>query len=409
MMHTAKTHWASLITLIVLGTSLLFSLMTAVVIGLASFIDLIRATGDPAAEMISAAAFGFVSLVICLCIWFILQKTRGLEATDLPFEFPFPNWLKAALPILVVFSILIGGLGTLAESSLLNWFLLPALTVTVIASTLWLLFGIASNRIGLGPRWRFFAIFGLSMTVAPVVMIFIEIAVLLAIIVAGSVYLTIAHPETISELERLTSALQYVSSEEDLIAMLAPYLSNPALIAAGFGYLALLIPLIEEIFKPLAVWLFARRIESPGQGFALGALCGAAFALFESLNASADSSTSWALIVTARIGTSALHMATTGLVGWGIAAAFKERRILRLMAAYVSAVLIHGVWNASAAGVGLTALGESIGKPEWLYNAAPALLCGLSTMGAGVAAIIIRANRALRSDIKDEVKVESPA
>jgi RsiW-degrading membrane proteinase PrsW (M82 family) len=184
-------------------------------------------------------------------------------------------------------------------------------------------------------------------------------------------------------------------SQEAMLAMLAPYLRNPVLIATGIGYIAIIVPLIEEMLKPLAVWLFARKIESPAQGFALGVLSGAAFALFESLNASADGSMTWAVIVTARTGTSLLHMMTSGLVGWGIASAFGERCIGRFFAAYALAVLIHGIWNAAAAGTGIAAIGEMIGRPEWVYTVAPALVCGLITLAIGVVTILVLANRKL--------------
>jgi len=161
-----------------------------------------------------------------------------------------------------------------------------------------------------------------------------------------------------------------------------------------------IVPLIEELFKPLGVWLFGFQIETPTQGFVLGLLSGAAFALFESLNASADGSMSWGAIVTARAGTSLLHMTASGIVGWGIVSAFKEKRYGRLVGAYFAAVLIHGIWNASAAGTGISALGETIGKPEWL-TFAPALVCGLLVLAIGMFAVLIASNRKLR-----ETKVE---
>ena len=144
----------------------------------------------------------------------------------------------------------------------------------------------------------------------------------------------------------------------------------------------------------------------------MGLLSGAAFALIESLNASANGTISWPVIVSVRAGTSILHMTASGLMGWGIVSAFKEKRIGRLFAAYFSAVLIHGIWNAAAAGAGLSAIGESIGRPEWLFNFAPALICGLLVMGVGMFAVLLASNRKLRNDSKlliinaTDVKVE---
>lgn len=399
-MQTKQTHWASLLTLILIGTSVFFLLILVAALGVVSLMDLFTAKGEAASEMISAVAFGFILLLLLLCGWFILQKTRGLEQADLPFKFPFAPWMRGVLPAIVIFSIALGGLATLAELQWLNWIVLPALTILVIVPPIWLLFGIASNGLDLGPRWRFFSIFSLGLTIGPLVMIVIELVVLFTIIISGAIYVATTQPALMSELEMLTNMMTQGASEEALLAMLTPYLTNTTLIAIGIGYIALLVPLIEELLKPLAVWLFARQIESPAQGFALGVLSGAAFALVESLNAGADGSTSWAIVVSVRTGTSVLHMMTSGLVGWGIASAFKEKRVGRLIAAYISAVLIHGIWNAAAAGTGLTALGESLGKPEWLFNFAPALVCGLLVLGIGVTAMLVASNRKLRKQLE---------
>lgn len=411
-MQTKQTHWSSLLTLLVIGISLAFLILLVAVMGIASLMDLFSEFGDPASSMIGAFAFGFITLLLILCGWFVLQKTRGLEQADLPFKLPFALWHWAVILPLAGFGILFGGLITLAEFPWLNWLILPTLTILVIVPPIWLLFGTASNGIELGPRWRFFSILSLSMTVAPVIMIVLEIAILVAIIIAGVVYIAMTQPDLVYELESMALFANENMSEEALLAWLAPYITNPYLIGTGIGYIAVIVPLIEELLKPLAIWLFARKIESPAQGFALGILSGAGFALVESLNASADGSTSWAVIVAARTGTSMLHMLTSGLVGWGIVSAFKERRIGRFFAAYFSAFLIHGIWNASAVGAGISAIGEAVGKPEWLFNYAPALLCGLMVLGIGVVTLLFASNRKLRKQTELAVskeKVESPA
>jgi hypothetical protein len=262
------------------------------------------------------------------------------------------------------------------------------------------LFGYGSRGLEAGPRWRVFAVFGLGMTVGPVIMIALELAALIGIISVGAALVAILEPATFQDLIRLSKIVQTETNQEVLLSVLAPYISNPFAIATGIGYIALIVPLIEELLKPLAVWLFATKIESPSRGFVMGLLSGAAFALIESLNASADGTMSWPVIVSVRAGTSILHMTASGLMGWGIVSAFKEKRFGRLFAAYFSAVLIHGMWNAAAAGAGLSAIGESIGRPEWLFNFAPALICGLLIMGIGMLAVLLASNRKLRNDTR---------
>ena len=396
-MQTNKTHWPSILILIVFALSAGAVLLLSFGLGINSLIDLFSKKGDPAGEMISAFAFGFEMVVLFICSWFVLQKVMGREQADLSFKFPFAGWQIFAIFVMVVFSVILGGLVAYTEIKWLTWIILPVLTMFVIVPPIWLLFGIGTNGIELGSRWRLFSILGLSMTVGPVIMIVLELVLLVFIIIVGFLVVAIQNPILFRELVRIGQILKNETNQDVVLKMLAPYISNPIVIASGLGYIAVLVPMIEELFKPLAVWIFARKLESPAQGFAMGLLCGAAFALIESLNASGDGSMSWPVIVSIRAGTSLLHMTASGLVGWGIVSAFREKRILRFFAAYFTAVSIHGIWNACAIGVGLSAIGESIGRPGWLFNYIPAMLGGMAILGVGMFVVLAASNRKLRN------------
>lgn len=411
-MQTKKTHWASIFILFVFGISILFLFLIVALLGVSSLVDLFKKSGDPVVEMIGAAAFGFEIVLLLLCGWFVLQKAMNRDIADTPFIPPFADWHLIPVIGLALVGVTVGGLAAYSEIKWLGWLIMPFATILVIVPPIGLLFGYGSRGLETGPRWRVFAVLGLGMTVGPVIMVVLEMVTLLGIIVSGAVLIAILEPATFQDMIQLSQIIQTETSEDVLLNLLAPYISNPFAIAVGIGYIALIVPLIEELLKPLAVWLFASKIESPSQGFVLGLLSGAAFALIESLNASADGTTSWPIIVSVRAGTSILHITASGLMGWGIVSAFKEKRYGRFFAAYFSAVMIHGIWNASAVGTGLSALGESIGRPEWLLNFAPALVCGLLVMGVGMFAVLLASNRKLRNiskpitleenDIKEE-------
>jgi hypothetical protein len=104
------------------------------------------------------------------------------------------------------------------------------------------------------------------------------------------------------------------------------------------------VPLIEEVFKPVGVWLLIGRRWRPAAGFAAGALSGAGYALFESL-ALSSRGIEWATLATARMGTGVIHIFTAALTGWGLVMAWERRRFVTLGLAYLAAVLIHGLWN----------------------------------------------------------------
>ncbi|NOT05753.1 MAG: PrsW family intramembrane metalloprotease [Anaerolineales bacterium] len=398
-MQTKKTHWPSLLILIVLGIGAAFVLLVSFGLGINSIIGLFTDEGDSAGGMISSIAFGFEVIILILCFWFVLQKTMGREQADHSFKFPFASWQIIAIIGVVIFAAAIGGVTAYTEIAWLNWIFLPALTLLVIVPPIWMLFGIGTNGIDLGPRWRFFSVLGLGMTVGPLIMIIFEIILLVFIIIAGFIYLAVQKPDLFQELINLTQELQNETDQDFILNSVAPYIANSAVVATLLGYIAVLVPMIEELLKPLAVWIFAKKIESPAQGFAMGMLSGAAFALLESLNASGDGSASWPVIVSIRAGTSLLHMTASGLVGWGIVSAFREKKAVRFFAAYFSAVAIHGIWNACAVGAGISTIGELIGKPEWLFNIIPAALCGMTVLGIGMFAVLIASNRKLGNAI----------
>ena len=397
MMQTKKTHWPSLLILIVLGLGVTFILILTLGLGVSSIIGLFTKNGDPAGQMISSFTFGFEMVILLVCSWFVLQKTLGREQADAPYKFPFADWQIVAVIGVVTMSAVLGGLIAYAEIAWLAWIMLPVLTVLVIVPPIWMLFGIGTRGIELGPRWRFFGTLGLGMTIGPLMMIVLEMILLLGILVAGAGIVYVQKPALFQEILDLGKILKLETNEETILKLLAPYISNRLVIATVVGYIALAVPLMEELFKPLAVWIFAKKIESPAQGFALGMLSGAAFALIESLNASGDGTASWFAIVSIRAGTSLLHMTASGLVGWGIVSAFHEKRPSKFFAAYFAAVAIHGIWNACAVGVGVSMVGEYIGKPEWLFSIIPAMLCGMSVLGIGMFAVLIAANRKLRN------------
>jgi hypothetical protein len=394
-MQPQKTHWFSILILTVLGISASLVFLISFGLGINSMYELLTNGGDPAGGMISSFAFGLEFILLLLCSWFVLQKVMGRERAEISFNFPFAVWQIAAVIGVVVFSAVIGGITASAGIAWVNWIILPTLTILVIVPPIWMFIGLGARGIDLGPRWRVFSVLGLGMTVGPLIMIVLEMIVLLGVILIGMILVAVQKPDLFQEIVELSQSIQLESDPELIISILAPYITTPAVIAAALGYIALLVPMIEELLKPLAVWIFAGKIESPAQGFVMGMISGAAFALIESLNASGDSSASWPIIVSVRAGTSLLHITASGLVGWGIVSAFRENKIARFFAAYFSAVAIHGIWNACAIGAGISIIGELIGKTEWIFNIIPAAIGGMTILGFGIFAVLIASNRKL--------------
>jgi len=103
---------------------------------------------------------------------------------------------------------------------------------------------------------------------------------------------------------------------------------------------------VEEFFKPLALWFFIKRGWSEAEGFSAGLVCGAAFALVESISAVVSlPQENWTALLIARIGTGLLHTLTAGLTGWALVSAWKTGNYKRLAVTYLVSMSMHGVWN----------------------------------------------------------------
>jgi hypothetical protein len=396
-MQTNKTHLPSLLILMTLGLSVALLLALATIMGIASLLDLINDRANPATEMINAVVFGFEALLVAACAWFVLQKMLKRDQADPPIHFPFSGAYVFAVFAVVIPALIVGGLVASREIPFLSWVVLPLLTVIVIALPVWLLLGIGGRGVELGARWRFFGVLGLGLTLSPFVMIVLELIVLVIVLIVALAFVAV-QPGSVNELLNLSALVQAQTNEDMILQLLAPYLVKPGVVVTMLVYVAVFVPLIEEACKPLAVWLFAKSVETPAQGYVLGLLSGAAFGLIESLNAGADGSASWALVVSVRAGTTLLHIAASGLVGWGVVSMFQQKKILRFIAAYLSAAAIHGLWNACALVAGLSSIGYVTGGASAsIFAAVPAALGGMFTLGIGMFILLVTSNRKLRS------------
>ncbi len=394
-MQTSRTHWPSIIVLTAFALGVLVFLASTLITGITSIVWLLDGSADPSGSMIKSFASGFEMILLAICAWFLLQRTMRIDQADLSFRFPYSGWQALAIPAIFLFCISLGALVAISEIRWLGWLILPSFTLLTVVLPIFLFLGIGTKDIAFGSRWKAWSTLGMGMTIGPLLMIALEILVLFVFAVIGVIALA-EQPEAVHELVRIGKLLMQEVSEQTAIQLLAPYIVKPVTIATIFLYLSLSVPLIEELFKPLAVWLFAKNIKSPANGFALGMLSGGAFALVESLNVSSNGSTGWFVVVAVRAGTSLLHMTTSGLMGFAIVELFQSKKFRRFIATYLAAVILHGLWNACAIGAGLASIGEIVGRPEWIWDL-PAALGGIAVLTLGIFVVLLAANRKVRT------------
>ncbi len=176
-----------------------------------------------------------------------------------------------------------------------------------------------------------------------------------------------------------------------------PVMQKPEVIFAVVAGVAVIIPLVEELLKPLGLWFLVKKEPSPAQGFAAGLICGASFALLESaFSLSAAPIDGWMMTAAGRVGTGLLHIVTAGLNGWALASSWKDGKAMRIGLVYILTFVIHGTWNFFALILGISQVEDelSISIAPLLAHSAAWVLAGLAVL---LLAALIHMNRRLRA------------
>lgn len=386
-----RFDWRSLGQLIVSVLGILFGLGAAAALALTGLLPLVNGSameGAQAVGVMTLAWGGLLTAALCVpSAMLAIRRLMGLAPLmrDGKRTLVFASLLLLVWPLALL-------LAKSAAGSSLAWLLLPPLLVIVVSiPALWL---ITAARSGLPAEsaQRGWGVASFGLVVSPALIILLQFMLLVAAMIAAGVWLA-GQPDLLAELRSITLSFGMETDPNRVLELLRPYLEQPGVLAAGLLFVAVLVPLIEELLKPLGVWFLAGRWLTPASGFQAGVVSGGMFALLESLgylaSAPAEGFIGFAL---ARSGTMLLHITTAGLVGWGVGSALGEKRYLRLALTYLGAVILHGVWNT--VGI-LPALAEipNLASLQSVAAAAPYALGGLCVL---LAAILVVLNRSLR-------------
>jgi len=161
---------------------------------------------------------------------------------------------------------------------------------------------------------------------------------------------------------------------------------SPGVALLAVAVVSIPVPLIEEAFKTLGIGILGRWYRpGPAYGFLWGVASGAGFALVENLlNGAVSSGSGWGQVVLARSIATVMHCFAGGIVGWGWAQLWTERRPLILLGCYLAAVGIHGLWNGVVAVVALLSVAAEVyqGDVTWVRYAPVAIALLVGVLGA---------------------------
>jgi len=225
-------------------------------------------------------------------------------------------------------------------------------------------------------------------------MLCLELAAFAVLFIILLIYIS-SQPGLVQELSLLIQP--YAPPPIDAVSrVMQPYLLRPVFIFGVFAFVAGLVPLIEEIFKPVGVWLLVGFDLSPAEGFTAGLISGTGYALFENFLVSGVGG-DWAVTMSIRVGTSLLHVTTAGLMGWALAVAWRKKRYWILVLGYLLAVLLHAAWNTVAMLTAVPSLPLLTGYPETVLRPVGVVAYVLlGFLAVSLFVILIGSNRFLR-------------
>ena len=355
MTDSPEKRWQTILALILSALGILYFLLQAFGIGIYWLVSLFDSqTGT--VENISNNLLVWESLLSALLLtpilWLSINQLRGKPAPS--FLDGHKPWIKIMILVSVLVWPAVIALGWLiaGHPGVAVYILGPVNILVAVIPVVWAYF-LAQRKLAAGPIARKWRIFGFSLTVTPVLTIIAEIFVLIAagilvlvlVVIIASIFPTFG--QTLSEFSDQLSNLRTLGITDEMVN---EWITHPLVI---FGVLAVtsgIIPLIEEILKPIALWSLAGKNLTDQEGFVAGLLSGAGFALMENLLYFTNVITSqdWLTMAIGRAGTGVLHMFGSGLVGWGLARAWRKGKWPFLALMLVLAVITHGIWNALA-------------------------------------------------------------
>jgi RsiW-degrading membrane proteinase PrsW (M82 family) len=161
---------------------------------------------------------------------------------------------------------------------------------------------------------------------------------------------------------------------------------NPAVLALLFAGAVIGAPVVEEALKAVGLRGLRRWIQRPADGWLLGFAAGLGFGLLEGAF-NLDTTDNWFMGGWLRLAALLLHGLATSLTGLGYARYLQTRQRGELWRGYWHAVLMHGLWNASALAIAF--LGVSVGLSVFTLNVLLICFVGVLIVGAVVLMVLM--------------------
>ena len=347
----AALRWSPLIQLILSILASILLLGVALIIFIVSITQNFSSGAtqtDLTQSFMIVASLVFAGVLVLPSAWYAWKDLASRTTQPKPLPEPRNYTLLLTLFMLAVVGAALFLGNMVAQNERVSWLLLPPLNIIATGlPALWVIYIGSRGLISGAPR-RQWGAFASGLVLGPIIILVLELLLLVGMGVLALLWIMV-NPNLSSQLNGIAFRLQHAApNTEAVLRILLPFLVNPGIIFLIFAFISVLVPMLEEIFKPIGVWFMAGQKLTSAQGFGFGVLSGAGFGLFENLGNTSNGGADWALLASSRVSTLLLHSFTAGLMGWALVSAWSQRRYLRLLLTYALAVFIHGLWNGMA-------------------------------------------------------------
>lgn len=350
-MEQHEADWRTIVLSIGAAGGAVIAFGTAVVMLLSAGLDLVR----PQESLTGRTAFDFVVLAgapLAIGAAFLpslYYSIRRLSGHLVGAANPKVLTLPQGILLILVWAGAAAGAGLLVEKPIVRW-ITPLLFVLAILIPVYFFARLATGGLRLGSRQRLWGVLTAGIGLGIVPAIFLEILLAMIALVVAIIYLSI-NPGLLETFQKLATQLRDASNLDQVLRAAGPFLTGPTTLLLGLVFFSGFSPLIEETAKSIATWTVFDRLTSPEQGFAIGAISGAAFGLVESLLVSATPDQNWTTTLLVRGASTMMHIMSASLTGWGIGQFRMTRRPLPMLGMYAAAMGLHGLWNASVVAI----------------------------------------------------------
>jgi RsiW-degrading membrane proteinase PrsW (M82 family) len=392
----SNISWPSLLQAIFSGGAVLLSLGLVALIVFGLFTEALNPSGDPymVSTLLSLMLAGlFVGGLFAGSLFFSLMRLSG-RAVELGGwwvnlrKIFHPRWMLAGYPVVVL-------LGYLANrSSFARNTAMPVLNVLSMVIPVVVLVWLALRGLPKGSPQLGWGALSLGLAIGPTAVLLLEILamILMVFVLAISAGMNPDLMNVFSDFSRLAFESDNPYLLDDAVGRL---LNTPQVLIALLLVIAGFVPLIEEFFKPISVWVLLGRKLRPVDGWVIGALSGAGFAIFESLS-QATVTEDWWIGVIGRLGASIPHVFTAAFMGYTLALARTQKKYGKIFTAFLGVVAIHAAWNASSVLIAVSGYAPPDGwlSPGWT----PVFLGVIVSLAVGMVIALLRINRKLRQE-----------